>query len=75
MFDKRVRAEIAEEYPGHLARVRICREQAGRHASDCDITSALARYSDSLCASWLLPSSDAADLRQILLSPLPRSNV
>jgi hypothetical protein len=74
MLTRSERAKIAKEFPEHLVRMRNCLENVGRPASDSDVTLAWARYSDSLCASWLEPPSSDTALTEILLSYLPEAS-
>lgn len=64
-------AKIATEFPDDLARMRDSVRRVGSVPPDEVLVLAWARYSDSLCASWLtLPENDIA-LTEILLSYLP----
>lgn len=68
-------AKIATEFPEDLSRIRNCLEVIGRTAPDDVLVLAWARYSDSLCASWLALPEDATTLTQILLCYLPEASV
>jgi len=65
------RAEVAKEFPEHLAKMRYCLQQAGHRVPNSDITLAWASYSDSFRASWLAPLDNDTELTQILLAYLP----
>jgi hypothetical protein len=71
MLTRSERAKIAEEFPEHAMRMRSCLLNVGRAASDSDLILAWARYSDSLCASWLMPPESDTVLTEILLAYLP----
>jgi hypothetical protein len=65
---------FAAEFPEHLVRMRSCLSSAGWDVTDGDIVSAWRCYSESLCASWLVPPADNAALTQLLLEFLLRSD-
>lgn len=68
-------AKVATEFPEDLLRMRNCLRVIGRTAPDDVLVLAWARYSDSLCASWLGLPENETTLTQILLSYLPEASV
>ncbi|WP_202586999.1 hypothetical protein [Burkholderia sp. KCJ3K979] len=74
MLSRGDRAQVVKEFPEHLARMRKCLADTGRIVSDSDIALAWARYSDSLCASWLEPPHDDIALTETLLRYLPQTD-
>jgi hypothetical protein len=68
---------ILKEFPGDIVRMREVIRRAGQSSQDDRVALAWARYSESVCASWLgLPESDD-ELTSILLrflSPAPGSD-
>ena len=68
---------ILKEFPGDIVRMREVIRRAGQLSQDDRAALAWARYSESVCASWLgLPESDD-ELTSILLrflSPAPDSD-
>ena len=63
-------ASISTEFPNDLVRMRNCLRRVGRVAPDGVLILAWARYSDSLCASWLMLPEDDIALTEILVSYL-----
>lgn len=74
MLDARGLDEAITEYAGQIARMRACLSRSGRICSDRETALAWASYSDSLCASWLLPPDDDDTLTNALLKYLARSS-
>lgn len=63
---------VITEYARQIARMRGCLSRSGRNCSDREIAFAWASYSDSICASWLVPPDDDDALTNTLLEHLPR---
>jgi hypothetical protein len=74
MLDASELEGVIREYAAQIARMRACLSRIGRTYSDREIALAWAGYSDSVCASWLLPPDDDDALTDTLLEYLPRGN-
>lgn len=65
------RQELATQFADHVVRMQRCLHAAGHHMSKDAIVQAWAKYSDNLCAGWLMLPDDDPALLEILLKYLP----